>query len=36
LAEANIAWDREYYVSQLPAKLESLLKRFNVRGAARN
>lgn len=36
LAEANAAWDREYYVSQLPTKLESILKRFNVRGVVRN
>ena len=27
LAEANIAWDREYSVSQLPAKLEAIIKR---------
>ena len=35
LAEANTAWDREYYVSQLPEKLASILNRFNVRGAVR-
>jgi hypothetical protein len=35
LAQANLAWDREYYVSQLPEKLEAILGRFNVRGAVR-
>ena len=35
LAEANIAWDREYHVPQLPVKLEAILKRFNLRGMTR-
>ncbi len=35
LAEASTAWDREYYVSQLPEKLHAIVKRFNLRGAVR-
>jgi hypothetical protein len=27
LAEARIAWDREFHVSHLPDKLEAILKR---------
>ena len=27
LAEAKTAWDREHYVSKLPAKLESIIRR---------
>ena len=27
LAQAKIAWDREHFVSKLPAKLESIIKR---------
>ena len=26
-AEAKMAWDREHFVSKLPAKLEAILKR---------
>jgi len=26
-AEAKIAWDREHFVSKLPAKLEAIIKR---------
>jgi hypothetical protein len=35
MAEAGVAWDREFYVSQLPAKLEAIVKRFNLRVATR-
>lgn len=31
LEEAHIAWDREFYVSHLDDKLESLIKRYNAR-----
>jgi hypothetical protein len=31
LAEAATVWDREYNVSQLPAKLETFLKRYPQR-----
>jgi hypothetical protein len=27
LVEANLAWDREYNISQLPQKLETFVKR---------
>jgi hypothetical protein len=33
LAEAASAWDREYQVSKLPDKLESMIKRYNTRGS---
>jgi hypothetical protein len=36
LAEAGTAWDREYHVSQLPEKLQAILRRFNLRAPARN
>ncbi len=26
-AEAKVAWDREHFVSKLPAKLEAIIKR---------
>jgi hypothetical protein len=29
LSEAKLAWDREHFVSKLPQKLESLLRRRN-------
>ena len=29
LAEAKTAWDREHFVSKLPAKLEAIIRRRN-------
>ena len=29
LAEAKTAWDREHFVSKLPAKLETIIRRRN-------
>jgi hypothetical protein len=31
LAEAGLVWDREYHVSQLPAKLEAIIRRHPAR-----
>ena len=30
LAEAKAAWDREHFVSKLPAKLEAIIRRRNA------
>jgi hypothetical protein len=32
LSAASHAWDREYQISRLPEKLETLIKRYNSRG----